>query len=304
MREIVKQLFVLFTFMLIGYIVRKKKIVDENAAPMLSNLLIYVFAPAVTLKSLATHLNVYNIQTKSAYVLWAIVLFALVFLGARWLAKQFAKERYDEGVYAYNFTTGNFGYMGYALVYALFGEEMRSNMVLFSVPMTIYIYTEGLRILTNQEKISLKKLCNPALFSIIIGAIIGLTGIKLPGVVTEVLTGAGNCMAPVSMLLTGFVLAEYGLIPMFQQGRVYFAALVRLLLIPAILMLFLRLCNVQQEVILIAVLFYSMPAGLNGVVFPKMMNQDCRTGLSMVMITNLLCLFTIPFMMEILKRII
>lgn len=301
MIEVLKQLFILFSFVFVGYILRKKHVVNEHAAPTLSKLLVYVFAPAVSLKSLSANLNLQNVHEKYLYLVVAAILLVIVIFVAKWLSGRFSSESYEKSVYAYSFTVSNYGYMGYALVQALFGDDMLLNMVLFSVPTTIYIYTEGLRILTEQNQVSFRNLINPAMFAIVAGAIFGLTGVRLPEMVDGILTGAGNCMAPVSMIMTGLVLAEYGLKPLFLNVKIYVASVLRLLLIPLAVMAVLLLFRADKNVILIAVLFYCLPAGLNGVVFPKMINKDCKTGLAIAVLTNLFCIFTIPVFVHFLQ---
>lgn len=294
MFKVAEQLIILFSFMIIGYIVRKKNIVNDSAAQTLSNLLVYVFAPAVTLNNLSTNLNIDNLNTKAIYLIVSAVVLIFAITIGKFLPKFFSKDRYERNVYSYNFTTGNFGYLGYALVQGLYGEEMLLNMIIFGIPMTVYIYTEGLRILTDRKEMDFKKLINPALIAILIGAIVGLCGIKLPGTAVGILKSAGGCMAPASMLITGFALAEYGLMPLFKKFKNYIASIMRLIVIPVALLIVFSLFNVDKNVSLITVLFYSLPAGMNSVVFPKMLNKDCQTGLSMVMISNILCIITIP----------
>jgi len=301
MSEVINQLLTLFSFILIGYVVRKKNVVDENAASMLSSLLVYVFAPAVNLRSLSENLNRNNISEKYIYLVAGACILVFIFFGAKLLSKVFSKDKYEQSVYSYNLTTGNFGYFGFALVLSLFGEDMLLNTVLFSIPMTVYVYTEGLRVLTDKKSVSFKSLINPALISILIGAVVGLSGIKLPSVAVGILSVAGGCMAPVSMMLTGMALAEYNLLPLLKKISVYIVSILRLLVIPLSILAVLLALNVSKNIITIAVLFYSLPAGLNTVVFPKMINKDCRIGLSTAMVSNVLCIITIPIVIEILK---
>ena len=54
---------------------------------------------------------------------------------------------------------------------------------------------------------------------------------------------------------------------------------------------------------MIVVLLYAMPCGLNTIVFPKMVGEDCRPGASMAMISTVACLLTIPLCMQILAWI-
>ena len=44
-----------------------------------------------------------------------------------------------------------------------------------------------------------------------------------------------------------------------------------------------------------AVLIYAMPCGLNTIVFPRLVNENCETGASLAVVSSLLCCLTIPF---------
>ena len=52
---------------------------------------------------------------------------------------------------------------------------------------------------------------------------------------------------------------------------------------------------------MIVVLIYCMPCGLNTIVYPKMIGEDCRPGASMAMISTVCCLATIPLCMQVLE---
>lgn len=50
-----------------------------------------------------------------------------------------------------------------------------------------------------------------SILSILAGIILGISGVKVPDFVTGLLTTAGNCVGPCSMLLMGITLSEYRL---------------------------------------------------------------------------------------------
>ena len=106
-------------------------------------------------------------------------------------------------------------------------------------------------------------------------------------------------MAPIAMIITGIVLAEYDILPLFKEYKVYIASIIRLLIIPICLMFILKAFGLNKDVITIATLFYAVPAGLNPVIFPSSIGRDCRTGLAMVLISNILCIITLPFIISI-----
>ena len=50
-----------------------------------------------------------------------------------------------------------------------------------------------------------------------------------------------------------------------------------------------------------AVITYCMPCGMNTIVFPKMVGEDCKIGASMVLISTLAALVTVPLCVTLLK---
>ena len=67
----------------------------------------------------------------------------------------------------------------------------------------------------------------------------------------------------------------------------------RLVVLPVCLTLVMKVLF-GSEIALVAFLFYAMPCGLNTVVFPKSVGENCMTGASMAMISTVLCALTIP----------
>ena len=49
-----------------------------------------------------------------------------------------------------------------------------------------------------------------------------------------------------------------------------------------------------------AVMMACMPCGLNPVVFPKLIGQDCRLGARLILLSSILSCITIPFWMQLL----
>ena len=61
-------------------------------------------------------------------------------------------------------------------------------------------------------------------------------GAYLPGFLTSTISGAKACMGPIAMILTGFVIGGYNIRALLAKGRVYIAAALRLIVIPALML--------------------------------------------------------------------
>ena len=143
------------------------------------------------------------------------------------------------------------------------------------------------------EKFSPKQLLKPTIIAIVLGCLVGLLEIKLPAIATDILGKASGCMGPVSMLLTGLTVAEFKLKNLLFNPKLYIMTGLRLLVIPCAIAGALMLVG-AKDAVMPALLIYAMPCGLNTIVYPRLVGEDCRLGASMVFVSTLLCSFTIP----------
>ena len=215
-----------------------------------------------------------------------------VVLVSHFVSKLFSKNKYEQCIYDYTLVIPNYGYMGYALSEALLGQAGLMNFMTFAIPVSLYTYSVGFAKLTKQG-ISLKKLCNPVIISMVLGIVVGLTGIKLPDICNDVIDKSASCMAPASMLLTGIVISGFPLKNLLCSGKNYIMVALRLLGIPLVMGGILRLFG-DAQLVQTAVLFYALPCGLNTVVFPKLIDENCEIGAGLAFISNILACATIP----------
>jgi predicted permease len=233
------------------------------------------------------------LSQKYPLVLISVVFVVTMMLVGIPVSKLLSKDPYQQSIYKYSMVTPNYGYVGYALAGSIFGDEMLLNVMMFALPLSIYTYTIGYCMLTR-SKVSWKKLMSPANIALLLGAVVGLLDIPMPSLVTSFLGKASGCMGPISMLLTGMVIAEYKLIEMFTNKVVYLLGALRLLIIPiatAGLLVLLGMKELMPPVLVIL----SVPCGMNTIVFPKLVGEDCKTGAALTCVTSILCCLTIPF---------
>ena len=111
-----------------------------------------------------------------------------------------------------------------------------------------------------------------------------------------VIDNASNCMGPIAMLLAGMVIGNYNFKGLFNNVKVYIVTAMRLVITPALMIIALKLFGVGGEVIVLALVAYACPIGLNTIVFPAAYGGDTKMGASMVLISSFLAVITIPLM--------
>lgn len=297
MLVIFKQVAILFIFAIIGYTLCKTGKIQASSTKFLSNLVVWVFLPATTFKSFATNFTVKYITEKYDIILTSAILVSVVSTLAFFLSKLLTKDKYRRSVYTYSLTVPNSGYMGIPLTQAIYGEAMLTNVLLFALPINIYLYSIGYCSLTK-VKLTFKKLLNPPLIAIGLGAILGLSGLVLPKFASDFLSTASAPMGPCTMLILGMTLSEYNFGKLLKPNMNYVVVFLRLIAIPAITVIILKAVNLEN-VIMPALIVYSMPCGLNTVVFPKLVDEDCETGAALALISTALSMATIPLMLSV-----
>ena len=288
------QVAVLFAFASIGFSLCKAKIINSESSKFLSTLVVWLFLPATTFKSFSTNFTVKYITEKYDIIITSAIAIIIIATSAYFFSKILTKDKYTRSVYTYSFTVPNSGYMGIPLTQALYGPGMLINLLIFTIPINIYLYTIGYCSLIK-AKLTFKKLLNPPIFAMVLGAIIGLSGLTLPDFVADFLSVASAPLGPCTMLILGMVLSEYKFGKLLKKPTNYIVVLFRLILIPTIFVSLFKLLGLTN-LVMPALIAYSMPCGLNTVVFPKLVGEDCETGAALTLISTVISMATIPFM--------
>ena len=297
----VEQVLILFAFIIAGYILAKTGIAKVEHTKTFSALIVYFFLPCTYLNSFSQNCTPAYLQEKYPLILISLAILLGLCLLARPFSKKFSKEKYEQTIFEYSLIIPNFGYIGYALCQGIFGDLALLNMMVFALPLSVYISVIGFNMLTKQtgEKFSWKLVFTPSMIGILLGCAVGISGVRLPSVVTEVTSKAAACTAPSSMLLTGIALSEFDLKVLLTDKRSYILSALRLLGIPMLLFAVLKLLGLDSA-ILPAVMIYAMPCGMNTIIYPKLIGEDCRIGASLTLISTVLALLTIPLCVAIL----
>lgn len=312
----ISPMLIMFICMVIGFILRKRSLLPDNSAAVMSKLESYVFVPALSMSTFMNYCTVESISENYNFVLFSAVTLGVSVLMAVPISYLFIKkggDYYSRNIYKYALTFGNYGFMGNAIVPAIlggvYGDDVLYKYMLFTLPLNLLVYSWGIILMipkSDNKTGVLKNLINPIFISILLGAALGISGAtqKLPSVVTTTVDYFKNCMTPVAMLLTGFVIGGYSLGDMFKNKKVYIATLLRLVLQPTVILLVLILLGAPKLVVLMALFAYATPIGINTVIFPSAYDGDASTGASMATVSHTVGTLTIPLMYAVVNMII
>ncbi len=279
----------------LGYLIRNRKLLQKDASKVLSKLATLIFCPAYTIRNLSQNVTLDTIGQQVPLIFYGAICVAVAVAIAFVLAKLLGRGDLERRSLTYAFAIPNYGYFGYPIIEGVFGAQVLADVMIFAIPLSIVTNTFGYLLFMRGSKLSWKQIVtNPTIMSVFVGLTIGLSGIKLPGLVTDVLNGAGNCMSPVTMLLAGFVLGEYPLRKLLKGFHPYKIAVIRLLGIPALYCAILFLVGIRGTYLLLPLLIFSMPLGLNLVVFPESLGEDASGNAKLCFVSYILAAFILP----------
>ncbi len=294
------QMAFLMLLIVIGYILVRLKIVSAEGTVLLSRLENNVFIPALVLGTFMDNLTPDNISQSWKFLLCGLVVILISMPLAVFISRICSKDKYLENIYTYGLAFANFGFMGNAVVSALFPDVFMQYLI-YVLPFWVFIYlwavpsllipsVEGKQSLTDR----LKALINPMFIAMFIGIIIGLTNMPMPAFLSTAVNSLGGCMSPIAMILTGMTIAKINLRKTFKNVSIYLVSGIRLLFIPLVAIIILTFIPISFELKLCTICALSMPLGLNTIVVPSAYGKDTSVAAGLALISHLLSVITIP----------
>ena len=291
-------------FMVLGFGLNRLHILPKGSGAGISRLITMVMIPALLIYNNMTEFQLGNIGQYSQLVLTGAFLWTAMMLISQPIAKKLAAgNALDRGVYLYGLSFPNTGAVGMPLSLALLGTAGLFKFNLFLVMFSIMTYAWGVGLfLDTERKNPIKRffihLLNPVFVSMCIGMSLGALGAKnwMPPLVMEFVGDLGSMYAPLSLLLTGYTIADYPMSEMFHLPKTYLFTALRLLVFPLVAVVLVKLIGGDLVMATMAVIAFSGPSGMNVVVFPASYGQNCETGASIVMVSSLGSILTVPLL--------
>lgn len=285
-----------------GWALSKIKFLSEQGIKDISNVLVYVVAPCLTISSFA------NADTKSvtpANLLLSLICAVIAMGLAVIISYFFCRKSPDEEkvVIRFSIVFSNCGFMGLPLVQSIIGNEAVVYCTMFIGVFNLLTWTYGYAMMSSSNAglgATIKKaIINPGIIGIVIGLSLFFIRLKtnfvLPEVIESPITFFGNMNTPLAMLVVGNNIFKVAFKDIFTDKRVYFGSAIRLVLVPAITIPLLCLMPANHDIILTCVLQACAPVAANAVIFSVMFDRDSKLASKLVAASTILSLVTIPF---------
>lgn len=284
----------LFLVMILGLILRKRKIVGTEGKKLLTDLVIDVTLPASILKSFQIEFN--GEILKSCMVIGTVALMIQVgsYVLGMILYPGFADER--KRVLQYATICSNAGVLGNPIAEGIFGGLGLLYASIYVIPQRIFMWSVGLTYFTEapDKKTLIKKVAtHPCIVSVVLGFFLMIFQISLPGFVDLTIRQVAGANTFLAMMLVGTILAEVPFSSLADRSTLYYS-FVRLVLVPLLVFAGCRLWAIDGLVTGVSVVLSGMPAASVTAVMASKYHKDEIFAVRCVVLSTLLSMLTVP----------
>lgn len=278
-----------FIAIAIGYLAVKWKKYDLR---FLINLLVYIAMPSLVLTSFIDQAIILTEHIK----IWATVLIIILGTGVTsYVIFQLTKQKHS-GLYV-PIMIMNVTNLGLPVVYLAFGQGGLQLAVLFSVPVTVVLYTLGIFIFKKKswKRNLLEIFKTPLLYAVAIGLSLNLMQASVPTVFVDIIRFLGQTAVPLALIVLSGTLVG---LKIKSYSTTILASLVRMGVGLGLGILCVRIFDFKDAVATIIILLSAMPAAVfTSTLAAKYKNEDKLVS-SVVLVTTLLSIITIPLILK------
>lgn len=286
---LLRQLAMMAIYMAAGYFLFRKKLVSVQGCREFGNLLMNIILPCTILNSFRAQRTPEQVSA----LLWSSLLSLLVLLLTFAVCTLCFRGKTIEH---FGVSFSNVGFISLPLVSSIMGAKGVLYVTPFIALLNIFQWTYGIAVISGSlESVRPRQMLkNPIILSVIAGLGLFLFQPPLPEAVTGAVSAMAALNAPVAMLILGIYLAQVELKSLFTAKILYISSAVRLVLIPALMILLLLPFPVDAGLRLAVLLAGSAPIGSLAAIFAQMYQEDYALAVREICLSTILCVFTMP----------
>lgn len=303
---LMQQIVQLFLMIFMGYLIVKTGLVRDDDSKVLSKIILYLIVPCVIINAFQVDYTTDTVKglliAFAASVMTQVILLVVISVAGRLLH---LNEVEVASVYY-----SNSGNLIVPIVTFILGQEWVLYGCVFMSVQLVFLWTYCKKIISREASYDWKKIIlNINMISIFIGVILFFTGIRLPEIIGNTLASVGTMIGPASMIVTGMLFAGMNLKQIFANKRVYFITFLRLIAVPLIALVLIKLSNLASfsadgnKIMLIVFLAIITPSASTVTQMCQVYGNDSKYASAINVMTTLLSIITMPVMVMLFQMI-
>lgn len=296
----------LFLLMACGFFARKKGIIDDVASKRLSTLIIKIGQPMMIISALTeAEFSYDNLKDGFLYIGLGMVFHAVMGVFAFLLCKRF-RDLDERKITEFSLMFVNGGFIGFPILEALFGAKGLFLAAFFNISFHLFIWSWGIAILARKRpdiKLTVRKIfinlgSIPCLIGVLLYmAVIPFPGFALPAFLSKFFMYLSNLCTPISVLITGALLATRTPKQIFGSGKIYYFSAMKLLALPLVVCVIGKLLSLPHDMILFITVEAALPAASSITMFSEIYGLNSGYASQTVGTSSLLSVGTLPLVL-------
>jgi len=289
-----QQVLILFILIAVGFTASKKRVFNKETIANLATFILYVVTPCVIIESFNRPFDASMLS--SLFIAFACAVFVHVFtiILVSILIKD--PEQSRKRVMQFGVVFSNCGFMALPLQSALLGPDGVFYGAAFIAVFNLFVWTYGIKIMDETTRgLALKKMfLNPGVIGVGIGFLLFLTPLELPQLIFKPVQYLAALNTPLPMVVVGFYLSKITSLAFLKDLKLLWSLVLRLVVVPLISLFFLYAVGIRGVLLAAVIVAASAPVGVNTVMFAVKFNKDPELGVTMVSISTLFSIITMP----------
>lgn len=289
-------IFKMFVMMSVGMIGSATKLITKEGNKAMTDVLLFIVTPILIFVSYQVDFSMDKLQG----LLWAIGFSFLSHIIAIIISSILIRKSNnpDYQVERMGAIYSNCGFMGIPLLYAIYGAEGVFYVTAYLTVFNLFVWSHGVILMTGKldkrEIISVFR--SPNIIAIIVGLTSFVTGLRVPELILDPLKTITLVNTPLAMLVIGATLAQSNLLELIRKPRLYFVTFLRLIMVPLVLILVFKILGQTSMVAMVILIATSCPIASTGTMFALRFDKNSNYAASLLSISTLLSIVTIPLM--------
>ena len=285
---LMEQIIELFIMILMGFIIVKAGIVKDEDSKVLSKIVLYLIIPCVII-------NAFQVDYTSKTVRGLLIAFAasvILQLVLLFIISAMGRLFHMNEVEVASVYYSNSGNLIVPIVTFILGQEWVLYGCAFMSVQLVFLWTHCKKIISRESSYDWRK--------IVLN--INITRIHLPQLINDTIGSVGSMIGPASMIVTGMLFAGMDLKKVFANRRVYFVTFLRMLLVPLISLILIKISHMAYlsadapKIMLIVFLAVITPSASTVTQMCQVYGNDSRYASAINVVTTLCAVVTMPVM--------
>lgn len=292
---ILVQIAQMFVLMAVGTVLFRFRRMGTDGAKDFGSLLVNVVIPVVIVRSLWTDRTQETTEALVSTFILALGLLVLALVVSRSVFR-------EDGLLAFATAFSNAGFVGIPLVEAALGEQAVIYIVCLIGWLNVLQCTVGVLMISGDRTFVSPRsvLTSPIVISFGLGLALYFIGLPEPSLLSDLFSTVAALNTPVAMIVSGSYLAQVRVHDLVENRGAWMVCILRLLIIPALSLVFLAILPWGHGTAGLALLIASSaPVGANVAIYAHQCDGDYRTAVITVCSTTLLSIITLPLVIAV-----